>query len=146
MDSQLPQPVTTLALFEGSEPLVVVGFYNFDGPSVEGAIVAPNGFPPNRKFIKACFRYVFEQLGCRRFVVRVDDSNTQAKEFDLKLGFIHEGTLREAADDGGDVLVLGMLRRECRWLGNRVSNTGNAEREEGEFFTGGSYEPAQAVG
>lgn len=140
MDSQLPRPVTTLALFNEGSPQVVVGFYNYDTVSVEGAICAPNGFPANRQFIKACFKYVFEQLGCRRFVVRVDDSNTQARDFDLKLGFIHEGTLRQAAADGGDVLILGMLRDECRWLpklGDRLSDKGSRiKREPGDVLGG----------
>ena len=109
----IPQPATTLALFNDTDPLVVVAFYNYDGISMEGAIASssPRWFG-HREFIRACFRYVFEQEKCKRFVVRVDESNKRAHKFDLQLGFVHEGTLRQAASDGGDVHVLAMLKEE----------------------------------
>lgn len=96
---------------------MVVGFYNFDGISVEGAIAAADKKRwANKMFIRACFRYVFEDLGCRRFVVRVESTNTEAYEMDKRLGFIEEGRLRQASTEGDDVIILGMLKSECPWL------------------------------
>ena len=56
------------------------------------------------------------QLGCRRVTGYVPAANARARRLDEHLGFVYEGRLREALPDGQDVLVLGMLRRECRWL------------------------------
>jgi len=125
----VPHPLTTLALFDGDEILCVVGFFNYDKISVEGAIASDRPWG-DRRFIRKVFHYVFNELGCRRFYVRVDASNTQAHEMDLRLGFRHEGTLREAAQDGGDVHVLAMLKSEyleSKWHGKEsAKSAGNA--------------------
>ena len=69
-----------------------------------------------RDFLRVAFRYPFWQLGCRRVTGYVPASNADALRFDLHLGFVQEGRMREALPDGEDVIVLGMLRNECRWL------------------------------
>lgn len=69
----------------------------------------------SRDFIRAVFRYVFDELGCRRVTGRVNDSLEWAGHL-ARLGFVQEGRLRAGAVDGGDTLIFGMLRRECRWL------------------------------
>lgn len=114
----MPRPATTLALCNGNEIQAVVAFFNFDGISMEGAIAGVSGWA-HRPFIRRCFSYVFDQAGCRRFHVRVEASNEVAHRMDLRLGFKHEGTLRQAARDGGDVHILGMLRSEyetSKWV------------------------------
>lgn len=96
---------------------MVVGYFNYDGLSVEGAIAAADKRRwANRGFIEKAFDYPFNQLGVKRFVVRVEETNREAFELDKRLGFVEEGRLREASPDGNDIIILGMLRRECRWL------------------------------
>ncbi len=68
-----------------------------------------------RDFLRAVFRYPFVQLGCRRVTGYVPASNSDALRFDLHLGFRREGLMREALENGEDVVILGMLERECRW-------------------------------
>ena len=68
-----------------------------------------------RGFLRAVFRYPFVQLGCRRVTGYVPALNADALRFDAHLGFRREGVMREALDNGEDVIVLGMLERECRW-------------------------------
>jgi RimJ/RimL family protein N-acetyltransferase len=55
------------------------------------------------------------QLGVQRVTGYVPASNAAALRFDRHLGFVEEGRLREALPGGEDVIVLGMLKRECRW-------------------------------
>lgn len=69
-----------------------------------------------REFLRVAFRYPFYQLKVRRVTGYVPASNADALRFDLHLGFVQEGLMREAMDTGEDVVVLGMLKRECRWL------------------------------
>lgn len=69
-----------------------------------------------RAFLFASFSYPFEQLGVARVTGLVAASNPAALRFDLHLGFRIEGRLRTASPDGSDLLVLGMLRQECRHL------------------------------
>lgn len=70
----------------------------------------------NREFIVKSFAYPFIQCGFSRLTGLVPASNRAALRFDLHLGFKIEGRCREAAPDGGDIIVLGMLRRECRFI------------------------------
>lgn len=70
----------------------------------------------NREFLRVAFSYPFKQLGCTRVsgLVRVD--NPVAQDFDERLGFKREGLIRKGDDDGTDLVLMGMLREECKWF------------------------------
>lgn len=68
-----------------------------------------------REFLVACFAYPFIQLKLRRVTGLVPAKNRDALRFDLHLGFQVEGRCRDALPDD-DIIILGMLRRECRFL------------------------------
>lgn len=69
----------------------------------------------NRENLRATFGYPFCQLKVNRLTGYVPAKNADARRFDEHLGFIYEGTLREALPDD-DIAVYGMLRRECRFI------------------------------
>jgi L-amino acid N-acyltransferase YncA len=69
-----------------------------------------------RAFLAAAYHYPFVLGGCRRITGLVAANNLTALRFDMHMGFKHEGRLRCAGDDGGDTIILGMLRHECRFL------------------------------
>lgn len=69
----------------------------------------------SREFLRVTFRYPFVQLNLRRVTGYVPEKNVDALRFDLHLGFKREGLMRCALPDD-NVVVLGMLRNECRWL------------------------------
>lgn len=75
----------------------------------------PGGRWLRRDFLAAMFRYPFVQLGLQRITGLVPASNQAALRFDLHLGFVVEGICREAMP-GDDVVLLRMLRRECRFI------------------------------
>ena len=81
-----------------------------------------------RRMIGECFRYPFIQLGCSRVTGTVSSDNEHALDFDFRLGFQHEGTLRHYFADGRDLILLGMLREECRWLTVGVRRGKSSER------------------
>lgn len=68
-----------------------------------------------RDFIKAVFRYVYDDAGCIRCTCRVDEALDWAQSLP-RIGFKLEGRLRKAFD-GRDVLIFGMLKEECRFHG-----------------------------
>ena len=76
----------------------------------------------NKELLVSSFAYPFIQLGYPRITGIVAESNTKALEFDLKLGFKREGYCRKAAKDGGAIIVLGMLKEECRFIPRTVEN------------------------
>jgi RimJ/RimL family protein N-acetyltransferase len=69
----------------------------------------------SRQFLRAAFRYPFVQLQVQRVTGYVPEKNADALRFDLHLGFKREGLMRCALPDD-NVIVLGMLRDECRFL------------------------------
>lgn len=68
-----------------------------------------------KDFLFRMFAYPFLQCGFRRVTGLISASNTASLTFARHIGFRDEGVLREEAPDG-DVIVLGMLRRECKWI------------------------------
>ena len=95
---------------------------------LKGAVVFTNATPRNvmlttvlevpltRMFLRAIFFYPFLQLKVHRITALVDVSNERSVKLTKSAGFKVEGRLREAATDGGDTWVFGMLQRECKWV------------------------------
>ena len=69
-----------------------------------------------RALLTHWYAYPFIQLGLNRVTGLVPANNAAALKFDLHMGFKPEGRLREALPDGSDLIVLGMLRRDCRYI------------------------------
>jgi len=70
-----------------------------------------------RDFLWRSFAYPFLQLGCNRVTGLVREDNLEAQRFDEHLGFRREGLIRKGCTDGTNLILYGMLREECRWLG-----------------------------
>lgn len=75
-----------------------------------------------RELLVRAFAFPFIQCGFRRVTGLVPADNAEALKFDLHLGFEIEGRCREAMPDGSDVIVLGMLRRNCRYIPTEARN------------------------
>ena len=71
--------------------------------------------PLTRMFLRAVFFFPFLQLKVRRVTALIDSRNHVSRKLAEKAGFVQEGCLREAAS-ADDVIVYGLLRRECRWI------------------------------
>lgn len=72
--------------------------------------------PLTRKFMRAIYFYPFLQLKVRRVTALVDKLNAVSRELLEHDGYVEEGCLREAAPNGDDVMVYGLLKKDCRWL------------------------------
>ena len=92
----------------------VVAFERFTEHNCEMHMAGESGFV-SRPFIRAAFHYPFIQLGKARVTGLVDEKNEAALSIDKRLGFKEEGRLRNALGDR-DIIVLGMLKHECRWV------------------------------
>lgn len=71
-----------------------------------------------KKILRRLFAYPFVQLNLRRMTTITTADNIAARSLDERLGFRREGTLRKAFPGDIDGIVYGMLREECRWLGD----------------------------
>jgi RimJ/RimL family protein N-acetyltransferase len=70
----------------------------------------------NRRFLYAIFYNPFIAWGVRHITCAIEESNVRSLRLCTKMGFQQEGRLRESAVNGEDVIVMGMLKRECRFI------------------------------
>lgn len=105
-----------IARLQGDQIRAVTVYDNFS-PCDCSMHIAADGkpMPWSKTFIEICFEYPFVQCGFKRVTGLVAASNKRALEIDRKFGFVYEGTCRDALPDG-DLIVLGMLRNECRFI------------------------------
>lgn len=105
------------AIGVGLGPRLIAGvvFTEFDGINCQMSVAASSPRWLTPPILKTMFHYPLVQLGARRVYSLALAEATSVRDFMTRLGFTHEGTLREAFDLG-DAVVYGMLRRECRWI------------------------------
>lgn len=107
-----------IGLEQDGELIAGVVFNMYTGSSIAIHVAAiPGKRWMTRDYLYRTFAYPFVQLNCRRLtgLVRVD--NFDAQRFNEHLGFKREGLIRKACDDGTDMILYGMLKEECRWIG-----------------------------
>lgn len=94
--------------------LVAATIYeHFTGYDIDMSLTVAKRATP--AFVRACFEYPFNQLGCLRVSCEVASKNKASKELARRLGFKLEGFKREAIPDD-TLLLYGMTKSECRWL------------------------------
>lgn len=67
-----------------------------------------------RGLLRAFFHYCFVEAALERVTGYVDASNEPAYNFDRKLGYEHEFTIKD--ESGLDVYQMVMYRSQCRWI------------------------------
>jgi hypothetical protein len=67
------------------------------------------------RMVRDAFAYPFEVCNCEAVLGLVDSTNDAALSLDRRLGFKDLATVPNGGPDG-DLIVLRMLRSECRWL------------------------------
>jgi RimJ/RimL family protein N-acetyltransferase len=106
-----------IGIEEDGELIAGVVYNMYTGPSISMHVAAvPGKRWLTREFLFRFFAYPFIQLRCRRVTGLVREDNLAAQQFDEHIGFVREGLLRNACDDGQNMILYGMLREECRWL------------------------------
>jgi hypothetical protein len=67
-------------------------------------------------FLWMVYDYAFNQLGVRKLIGLVPADNVRALSIDLRMGFRIEAKLAEMMPGGEDLLILSMVKSECKWL------------------------------
>lgn len=114
LNSRLDNPLEasqcrTLAAANENEIIAVSGYSGWDGHNVEISVAIDK--PISRRVLRFAFDYPFQQLGAHRVFIRISDINKRSLALAKRLGFVKEGTLREASPDG-DVHIFSMLQEE----------------------------------
>jgi hypothetical protein len=94
---------------------VAVGYNSFVGKTCCMHTVVQHPELLNRRMVIAAFRYPFTVCNCEAVLALVDSNNEAALSFDRRLGFKDIARIPNGGAEG-DLIVLQMLRGECRWL------------------------------
>lgn len=70
----------------------------------------------NKEYLRFCTSYAFHYCRVNMILGTVEASNLQALRFAAHLGFKEEARVRQAAADGGDILILKMRLEDCRYM------------------------------
>lgn len=120
---QFRSDATTITVLKDKQIIGVTVFDTFS-PAECQIHVASDGSRRwlTRDYIRMVFAYPFVQLKFRRVTSLVPETNTDSARFCAHMGFREEGRLREAGLHGEDLILFGLLRRECRWVGVSLLN------------------------
>ena len=107
-------------ILEKDGDITAVAVYNnwYPENSVEISIASVGRNWLTRPFLSAVFRTPFIEWKMRRVTSSIAEDNHRSIRFCSHLGFRHEGTIREGAAPGKDLLIFGLLKSECRYLGS----------------------------
>lgn len=72
-----------------------------------------------RAFCRCAMAFPFHQVGTRRITAIVSERNPASLGLCDHFGFKVEGRLRKGGPLGEDLILLGLLREECRWIDGR---------------------------
>ena len=96
---------------------LVVGFNAFLGKTAQIHVCMAEGyhFTP-REMLEATFDFAFNNLKLEMLFGIVNSNNKAALKYDLHLGFEEASRFAGMHDDGGDIVVLCMLKEDCKYL------------------------------
>lgn len=113
----LPRPAVGIGIVDGTEPIGAVVYHGYQGHMIEASIATTSPKWCQRHVLRALFWYPFRQLGVERFQAVTSKHNKRARRMLERLGFKYEGMARKGYVNGTDAAIYGMLRDECRWIG-----------------------------
>lgn len=124
----VPEVSSIIGLVDSDSGSIIAGvmFESFNGASIQmhvASVGKANWL--SRAYLGFCFQYAFNQIGVKKVLGLVAESNSDARRFDEHLGFRLEATLSDAHPDGA-LLVYTMTAEQCRWLQVKVT--------EGDFY------------
>ena len=104
---------STIAIY-GDIGLIAVAVYSaFTENNVELSLASKNKWWAKPDIIDLLINdYPFKQMGCRRITLLIREDGKHVRRLVEKIGFKHEGTIREMHKDGTNMVVYGILRSE----------------------------------
>lgn len=103
-------------------PLIAGVVYNwYRQANIEMTIASTSPRWCSRSVLRGLFWYPFEQMGLHRVTAVTEHTFQSTRAFLDRIGFRDEGIMRRAYRNGNDAVIYGMLREECRWIGDKGS-------------------------
>ena len=112
-------PYTAIGVIDGEWLIAGVVYNNYREANIEMTIASISPRWCASRILRGLFWYPFGQIGCHRVTAVTEHTNQPVREFIRRLGFIEEGVMRRSYLNGNDAVIHGMLREECRWIGDK---------------------------
>jgi L-amino acid N-acyltransferase YncA len=109
-------PTTNGLGWMNSEGNIVGGFAMEGFNGVNAYVHQRHDKPATKTLWWAMADWCFNQVGCDRITATVNASNNAAISLNYKIGFKHECTMKRAAEDGSDMLIMVLWKEDCRML------------------------------
>ena len=106
----------SLGLKKDGEFVAGVIYENFNRRSIMCHIAITGRMTPF--FLFAIFDYPFNVCNVEKIIVPVTSNNLESLKLVKNMGFAEEARLKDA-DPRGDIILLTMLKKDCRFLGER---------------------------
>ena len=105
-----------IGLAHNGKIIAGVVYHNYRPPqNIEMSIATISPRWASREPLAMFFGYPFLQLKVPRVTAITGAKDEKVRAFLERLGFVHEGTLREGHPDD-DAVIYGLLRSECEYL------------------------------
>lgn len=126
----------TIGLEKDGRVVAGVVYQTYTGPNVlMHCAMAESRHLLTPAFLCAVFICPFQVLQCKRVTGLIRTDNLRSQHLAEHLGFQREGLMREAAADGTDFIIYGMLAHECRFVGGRYLQALHKEMMSGAACT-----------
>lgn len=97
----------------------LLGGVTYDGYTQNCIFIHQGGFDKHwlsKTMLWVAFDYPFNQLKVAKLAGTIPEHDKDLLDINRRLGFKEECRIKDAYGPGDDMLILSMLREECRWL------------------------------
>lgn len=125
-----------------------VVFDDYNGIHASVSIAAePGVLWATRRTLFGLFHYPFVTLDCIALSCVIPSTNLPSLRLCAGLGFHGEAIIRYAAHDGSSLVVMKMLREQCRWIGHGQEQGQGTDRAgpDGDGSGRGAVQPDRHV-
>ncbi len=70
----------------------------------------------SKSVLRVIFGFPFIQLGLNRVTAFIRESNSKSISLVQRLGFMHEGEMKQYYENGESAMIYGLTKNESRWL------------------------------
>ena len=98
-----------------------VMYEDFTGPCITATIAIEHGSMMPKSFLQVIFDYPFRQLGCKKILACVAQTNTASRSLVERMGFEKEAVIFDAFPDGA-MIIYSVRPDGCRYFDQEKAN------------------------
>lgn len=108
---------SSLGVVRNNKLIAGIVYTDFTGHNIHMSIASDDAGWLTRNVLKHAFGYPFNQLGVERITCTIARKNKRSRKLCKGVGFVEEGKVRRGYDGKQDMMIYGLLKQECRFLG-----------------------------